>query len=315
MRIPKILSFLLALVSSVFGAESIGPLELLPAASVGSSGIQLEDLVTNRTDQPLPRVQLAPAPPIGRPLFFSRAQIGALLAKAAPDLVCSNWIGADRIKVARATRVVNELLLKDLLTEALQRDFVKDRGDLEIRFNRPWSALVVPDEPLSVKITEIPNSGVSPSFICRFELIAGDQVVGTYQQPMGAKIWKEIYVAQSNLTRGQALREAEVGLEKRDIVNNRDYLTSLPLEDAYVEFRENVPAGTQVSARHLRLRSIIKRGRLVDAIAKDDALTISVKAEALEDGVPGQMVRVRNIRSKREFKGKVQDEQTVVVVF
>jgi hypothetical protein len=27
------------------------------------------------------------------------------------------------------------------------------------------------------------------------------------------------------------------------------------------------------------------------------------------------MVRVRNIRSKREFKGKVQDEQTVVVTF
>jgi flagella basal body P-ring formation protein FlgA len=196
-----------------------------------------------------------------------------------------------------------------------QRDFVKDRGDLEIRFNRPWKSLVVPDDALAVKVTEIPNSGVSPSFICRFELMAGDQLVGTYQQPMSAKIWKEIYVAQSNLSRGQALREAEVGLEKRDIVNNRDYLTSLPLDDPYVEVRENVPAGSQITARHLRLRAIIKRGRLVDAIAQDAALTISVKAEALEDGVPGQMVRVRNIRSKKEFKGKVQDEQTVVVVF
>ena len=315
MRIFKSITLVLALASSVFGAESIGPLELLPTATAGTSGIHLEDVVTNKTDQPLPRLLLAPAPAIGRPVFFSRAQICSLLTKAAPDLVCSNWTGADRIKIARAARVLNELALKDLLTEALQRDFVKDRGDLEIRFNRPWNPLVVPDDALSVKVTEIPNSGVSPSFICRFELMAGDQLIGTYQQPMGAKIWKEIYVAQSNLTRGQALRDAEVGLEKRDIVNNRDYLTSLPLEDPYVEFRENVPAGTQVTARNLRLRAIIKRGRLVDAVAKDDALTISVKAEALEDGVPGQMVRVRNIRSKREFKGKVQDEQTVVVVF
>jgi len=54
---------------------------------------------------------------------------------------------------------------------------------------------------------------------------------------------------------------------------------------------------------------------MVDAIARDDALMISVKAEALEDGVPGQLVRVRNVRSKREFKGKVQDEQTVLVAF
>jgi flagellar basal body P-ring formation protein FlgA len=315
MRILKIFILLLALASSVFGVETIGPLELLPTAMAGTSGIHLEDIVTNKTDQPLPRLLLAPAPAIGRPVFFSRAQISTLLTKAAPDLVCSNWTGADRIRITRAARVVNELTLKDLLTEALQRDVVKDRGDLEIRFNRPWNPIVVPDDTLSVKVTEIPNSGVSPSFICRFELMAGEQLVGTYQQPMGAKIWKEIYVAQSNLPRGQTLRDAEVGLEKRDIVNNRDYLTTLPLEDPYVEFRENVPAGTQITARNLRLRAIIKRGRLVDAVAKDDALTISVKAEALEDGVPGQMVRVRNIRSKREFKGKVQDEQTVVVVF
>jgi flagella basal body P-ring formation protein FlgA len=40
-----------------------------------------------------------------------------------------------------------------------------------------------------------------------------------------------------------------------------------------------------------------------------------VKAEALEDGVPGQIVRVRNLQSRREFKGKVQDEQTVLVIF
>jgi flagella basal body P-ring formation protein FlgA len=98
-------------------------------------------------------------------------------------------------------------------------------------------------------------------------------------------------------------------------VNNRDYLTELPLENPYVEFRENVQAGTQITARTLRLRAIIKRGRQVDAVAKDEGLTISVRAEALEDGVPGQMVRLRNIRSKREFKGKVLDEQTVVVSF
>ena len=314
MRRLKYVLLLVALVSSVFGAESIGPLELLPTASAGSHGIFLSDVV-NKSEQPLPHIQLAPAPQIGRPIFLTRAHISTLLTKAAPDLTFTNWSGADRIRVIRATRLVNEAVLKELLTETLQRDFVKDRGDLELRFNRPWTSLVAPDEPLSLKVLEMPTSGVSPSFICRFELIAGADVVGSYQQPLGAKVWKEIFVARSNLTRGQSLRDAEVGLERRDIVNNRDYLTSLPLEDPYVEFRENVPAGTQITARTLRLRAIIKRGRLIDAIARDEALSISVKAEALEDGVPGQIVRVRNIRSKREFKGKVQDEQTVVVAF
>jgi len=34
---------------------------------------------------------------------------------------------------------------------------------------------------------------------------------------------------------------------------------------------------------------------------------------ALADGLPGQTVRVRNPKTKREFYAKVQDEQTVVI--
>jgi flagella basal body P-ring formation protein FlgA len=33
----------------------------------------------------------------------------------------------------------------------------------------------------------------------------------------------------------------------------------------------------------------------------------------LADGLPGQTVRVRNPKTKREFYAKVQDEQTVVI--
>jgi flagella basal body P-ring formation protein FlgA len=315
MRLFNFIFVAAALCGSAFGVEQVGPLELLPHAISSSQGIFLGDVVTNKSDQPLPRIQLAPPPPVGRPMFFSRFQINAMFAKAAPELACTNWGGADRIKVSRATRVVNEVTLKELLTEAIQKEWVKDRGELELRFTRPWNALVVPDDPLSIKIIEMPTSGVSPNFICRFELRAAEDLVGTFQQPLNASVWKEIYVARSNLGRGELLRDADIGLERRDILTNRDYLTSLPMEDPYVELRQNVPGGQLITARVLRLRTIIKRGRAVDAIAQDDALTISVRAEALEDGVPGQLVRLRNIRSRKEFKGKVKDEQTVVVLF
>jgi flagella basal body P-ring formation protein FlgA len=305
----------IVLLGSAFAAEQVGPLELLPHGVATSQGILLTDVATNKSEQPLPRILLAPAPPVGRPMFFSRAQISSLLAKAAPEIACTNWGGVERTKISRATRVVNDTTLKELLAETLQKESVKDRGELELRFTRPWTAVATPDDPISIKITELPSSGVSPNFICRFDLLAGEEKVGTFQQPLTAKVWKEIFVARSNLTRGTPLRDADVGLEKRDILNNRDYLTSVPLDDPYVEFRENVAAGNQITARALRLRTVIKRGRMIDAVAQNEAMTLSVRAEALEDGVPGQMVRLRNVRSKKEFKGKVKDEQTVVVVF
>jgi hypothetical protein len=32
-------------------------------------------------------------------------------------------------------------------------------------------------------------------------------------------------------------------MEKRDILTNREFLTSIPLDDPFVEFRENAQAG------------------------------------------------------------------------
>lgn len=297
------------------GAVEQISLQLLPQASVGSRGVFLEDLVVNDAQNPAPKIELGPAPQIGRPFVISRYQIGELLQQKAPELVCTNWTGADRVRVIRATRILDEATVKQMLTAALQEEVVKERGELELRMTRPWTAVALPDEPLSVKVLELPVMGVTSSFICRFEVFAGGESVGVHQQSFQARIWREIYVAGSNLIRGTLVRDANVTMERRDLLTNRDVLTSIPLDDPYLEMRENVPAGAPLSARMFRLRAIIKRGRLVDALVQNDALSISVKAEALEDGVPGQVVRLRNLRSRREFKGKVQDEQTVAVVF
>ena len=315
MRFPLYcLAVLLALGPSAGAAEKIG-LQLLPQATSGSRGVFLQDLVVDDPEQPVPQIELAPAPAIGRPYFLTRYQIADLLQKKAPEIVCTNWTGAERVRVLRATRVLDEATVKQMLTATLQEEVVKDRGELELRMTRPWTAVALPDEPLTIKILELPVMGVTSSFICRFEVLAGGESAGVYQQSFQARIWRDVYVAASNLIRGQLLRDANVTMEKRDLLSSRDVLTDIPLDDPYIELRENVPAGAPLSSRMFRLRAIIKRGRLVDATVQEDSMTISVKAEALEDGVPGQIVRLRNLRSKREFKGKVQDEQTVAVIF
>ena len=62
-----------------------------------------------------------------------------------------------------------------------------------------------------------------------------------------------------------------------------------------------------------RLRPVVTRGQTADAVVRDGAMVISLKVEVLEEGVPGQMVRVRNPQSRRELRGKVQDERTIAI--
>jgi len=66
-------------------------------------------------------------------------------------------------------------------------------------------------------------------------------------------------------------------------------------------------------ARSLKITPVVRRGQSIDAMVVDGALEVSIKVEALEDGIPGQTIRLRNPQTKRELRGKVQNEQTILV--
>lgn len=286
--------------------------QLRPTTQVDATGIHLDQLFSG-TPADLPRILLAPAPPAGRVFTFNRAQVSELLQQPSLEFAPTNWSGAAQIRIARRTRALEESEIKTLLTAALQRDFVKERGELEIRFTRPWPPITLVDEPLTLKVVDLPSSGVTPNCIVRFELQAGEEVLGHWQVPVQARIWREVWVAGSPLQRGQLLLGADVVQERRDVLALRDAVPTLDLGHPSIEFAESIPAGMALTARSLRHRPIIRRGKLAEAVVQDGGLVISVKVEVLEDGLPGQTVRVRNIKSKREFRGKVQSEDTILV--
>ncbi len=286
--------------------------QLRPAAQVDASGVYFEQLVASAPAD-MPHVQLAPAPASGQSLVLTRAQISGLLQKKLPDFACTNWQGAPLVKITRRTRALDETELKSLLTATLQSEYVKERGDLELRFTRAWQTISVVDEPLTLKVTDLPSAGVTPNCIVRFELHAGDEALGSWQAQIATKVWRDVFVAGSALQRGQSVLGADIVKERRDVLALRDALGTLETERPGLEMAENVPAGSVLTARSFRQRPVVRRGKIADAVVRDGAMSLSVKVEVLEDGLPGQTVRVRNVKTKREFRGQVQNEETIYV--
>ena len=82
----------------------------------------------------------------------------------------------------------------------------------------------VPDEPLTVKVSDLPPPASSPNFVATCELWNGRERVGTWQiWRAGARLWRDVPVARSSLTRGTLLKDADVMMERRDILLLRDY--------------------------------------------------------------------------------------------
>ncbi len=288
-------------------------LRLLPQATVDSSGISLHQLVASDATNAIPDVRLATAPPPGRFIVLSRFQITELIRRSAPILVATNWTGANQIQISRRSRILDETELKALLTQAIAESKLQDQGELELRFPRPWTPIPVPDEPLTIRILDLPTTGVSPFFIVRFELIAANERVGHWQLPLQAQLWQEVLIARSPLRRGQLLANADLIAERRDILSVHETLSLDARSDTSLELMVNVNADQPILNRYVRQRSIVLRGHQVPAIIRNGPLTISLKVEALEDGHVGQMVRVRNPRTRRELTGIVQNEHSILI--
>jgi flagella basal body P-ring formation protein FlgA len=294
------------------GGES-AVFQLLPEAKVDAAGILLNQIVRSSVHATLPTLRLAPAPLLGQTIFLSRQQIIALAAPALPALDSTNWIGPDSVRVSRQTRPLAEAELLDLLRAALQRDYAGSNGALEIHLTRPWPSTNVPVEPLSLQITDLPPAGILPNLVAGFELWSGTERLGAWQWPLQARLWRDLPVAHSPLLRGQLLRDADITLERRDTLAQREACISFPVTDNWLETVSSVQAGTPIWARLVRSRPVLRRGQLVDALYREGSLSISLKVETLEDGALGQTVRVRNPKTRRELYGKIQTQDLVLI--
>lgn len=214
---------------------------------------------------------------------------------------------------APKTRALTEADTLALLTTALQKNYVKDKGELEIAFTHPWTAPVLPDEPLTVKILELPTAGVTSSFIIRFQLCTAAQTVGTWQETIQAHIWREVWVAHSDLQRGELISAADVARERRDVLGVYESLAEFSTEDSSLELANQIQAGGILLARNLKPRAVVHRGQITDALLQDGALSIMMKVEVLEDGAPGQIVHARNPVSQHNLSGKVINEKTILI--
>ncbi|HAM70728.1 MAG TPA: flagella basal body P-ring formation protein FlgA [Verrucomicrobiales bacterium] len=308
------LVFLAGILLRVAGAEPPEPpWSLLPQAQVTGAGVFLDQLVAGADTNAVPHTRLADAPPMGRILQLSSAQVAAALRSAAPAFAARGWSGAPATQVTRRTRALPAAEVLAALKEQLQQAAARDAGELEIRFLRPWSPTVIPDEPYTLRLDNLPPSGLSPILQLRFELTSEQESLGFWQVGLEARLTREVWVARSQLRRGDPVQEADVAREPRDTLRYRDLL---PADADFTQgwvVAEPLNPGQPLLRRSLAPRVVVQRGQLLEAVFKEGGLTVSLKVEALDPGAQGQVIRVRNTTSRRELRAKVLNDQAVQI--
>jgi flagella basal body P-ring formation protein FlgA len=172
---------------------------------------------------------------------------------------------------------------------------------------------VLPDEPLTLDIQDVPTMGVASAFMTRFSLRTDHETLGTWTANLKANVWREVDVASRQLKRGDAVTADTFSRERRDILNLHEPLADVSASNDDLEYAESVPSGAPLLARMVKAKTVIHRGQRADALVEDGGLSIKTKVDIMDDGAPGDYIHARNIDTHRELVGKVLNERTILI--
>ncbi|MGK0197581.1 MAG: flagella basal body P-ring formation protein FlgA, partial [Yoonia sp.] len=286
---------------------------LLQQVEVDSEGVYLDEVIRPQVGIKIPHLKIAGAPQFGETGSLTRMRLNSILKDQAPDLLPDAWDGVDAIRITRKFRTLGQDELQAMISTRLQAEYIEDDGRLELEFSRPWKTVTIPDEEITMTIGPLPTSGIASYLIVRIGLETVSSRLGSWQVPVRAQIWRDTWVAARRLKRGESLSLSDLRKEPLDVLRYRNGF-ELPADNAPVELMSDVGKGTPLTERHVRLRPLVKRRQVVDAFYRSGSISIIMKVEVMEEGVGGQIIRVRNIISRRILNARVLGEGSVTIV-
>ncbi len=127
------------------------------------------------------------------------------------------------------------------------------------------------------------------------------------------RVFRPVLVLARPLARGALVEAADLGLEERDVGPLRGRYLTADARVSGLRARRSLPAGTVLSYALLERPKVVRRGQRVVVLARRGGLEVRSHGRALADGAAGDVVAVRNLRSRRIVEGRVLADGTVRV--
>jgi len=127
----------------------------------------------------------------------------------------------------------------------------------------------------------------------------------TIYVPIQVRFYGDVVVLKRPLARGDSIEAHDISLVRRELgALNGQYVSALE-EVVGMVARRPLGAESVINPSMISAPEVIKRGERVSIVARRGAFTVRGSGTALGNGSVGEIVRVRNTRSKRTIEGIV----------
>ena len=294
-------------------APASGRISVGRAATVEGATVRLADVaVLEGSASDFASVDLGPAPDPGGSRHLDGIAILHKLRAAGLDDGTTRYEIPASVRIARAYQDVTA----DDIRGAVERDASTVLGAGEIlRTVEVGSGARIPPGPYELRLAGGVATGRGARRRIDVELVQEGGVVASVPARLEVVANGPVVVLRHAVARGTVLGHGDVSMEERELSGLSGNLVTT-LDDAVGrETRTALSAGTPLTVTALASPLLVRRGDVVTVIIETPGMRLSTPAEALEAGVAGAQIRIRNRRSQQELSGQVVQRGIVLVQY
>lgn len=305
--------FILALCRPAFAAT----LAWQEQATVTGPTIQLGDLAELSGDDParlavLRAVNMGGAPAPGQTSYLTGDILLARIMAAGIDLAAEGWTVPEKVKVTTLSQIVPGDVITQKITQALREKVPYPSPDVTVKIRGSLADVQIPVGAYEIKVI-FPNGVrfVGPTQVTA-EIRANGRPAKTIYVVCDVQVQVPAIVVTSPVARHKFVALTDITFEKRS-------LASLPVralkDDSVLKLywtRRTISPGTVLTEDMLDIPPVVTRNSPVMITVDNGTIYISASGLAMQDGRPGDIIRVQNVETKRIIMAKVQAKGTVV---
>lgn len=192
-------------------------------------------------------------------------------------------------------------------------DHYQVRGDLKVSLVRPWVAPAPVAGGYELSVVDCPARFTS-SLLVRVRLMNGDRSCGDAVLPVQVQLFRNVFVARALVERDASFDPAQLDVRRVDVLRERDAVATDECEGDFT-YTTSVQPGRLLVWRDLTKRALVHKGEVIEVAAVDGTMTVTTQAIAMENGAAGDLIKVRNLTSRKDFSAYVVAEARAQVRF
>ncbi len=196
--------------------------------------------------------------------------------------------------------------LRDIFQEVVFENAPWPEQDLNVAhfISRP-EYVTVPAGNLGYRVQKKPKTAHLGRKIVSVTLLVDGKDYGQVKMSGDLQLFGNVICTNKRLSRNSILSEDDISLVRQNISMLDSGLIQDPQKAIGKKIRSSLRAGAILYSQLLESPPLVKRGDLVTIIAQSQSLRVTVPGEVRNTGALGDLVRVKNLQSRREVYAKV----------